>query len=76
MSWNVPDEQYGSWRIHKAEMLRRPELACGCPNDGRDIYLHTGCPRLACKEHADEAHVCRVPPAEEMRVREEMEMSE
>jgi hypothetical protein len=71
-----PEPQWGDWRAAKTALLQRPQLDCRCPNDGRDIYLHTGCPRLACKEHADDPHVCRPPFGERMRVRQEMEMAE
>lgn len=58
----TPELTLDGWRAEKAELLRRAKLDCGCPNDGRDVYFHMACPRLACSRHADTWHICRRRP--------------
>lgn len=55
----LPEPTYDAWRSQKTQLLRLPALACGCSNDGRDVYFHLACPRLACRTHADGPHICR-----------------
>lgn len=48
-----------AWTKVKSSAMKRPYLDCGCRNDGRDTFLHLGCSRIACKQHADDQHECQ-----------------
>lgn len=66
----APADAHAAWTKVKTSAMKRPYLDCGCRNDGRDTFLHLGCSRIACKEHADDPHECQhyepeSPPREE-----------
>jgi hypothetical protein len=52
------------WQDLKDAKLSRDLLDCECPNDGRVVAGHLWCDRLACEEHADDAHDCPGAPAQ------------
>lgn len=65
-----------AWTKVKTSAMKRSHLDCGCRNSpGMDTYLHLGCPRIACKQHAEDPHECQ-PPEPEAPARDEPVLDE